>query len=82
MWEFSKEVNEYLDKELVTPDNETEFLCAFKNAFYEQVSLDESQLDGCYYADVVYVWNQRIFIEYRVEQDDEDLIFDDLAVCF
>lgn len=81
MYEFSKEVNKYLGKELITTDNETKFLCDFRLAFYEQVSLDETMLEtGSRYEATVNVWNENIEVSYDVVKDDEDLIFEDLEV--
>lgn len=68
MFLFNQSVNEYLGKELITKENELNFLYAFKEACLYQIDTED---DTCY-AELT-VWGEKLPITYELEEGDEGI---------
>lgn len=75
MWRFSESVNEYLEKELVTKENESSFLLDFKKACDNQIDLsDDMNESGSNYKHIVTVWGENLPINYDVDIDEDGIL--------
>lgn len=76
MWGFSESVNEYLEKKLVTKENETDFLFAFKRACENQIELTEDMSEGGNrYCSTVVVWKEKLPVSYDVIRDEDGILY-------
>lgn len=72
---FSESVNEKLGKKLITEENETDFLFAFKRACENQIDLSDDMLEcELQHQDTIEVWGERLTVNYEIEIDEDGIL--------